>query len=443
MMDEYGKLHGHTPGDASPASRSRSAARYGREAATGRGLVLPVPRGGARARPRSRPRRASSSRASATSARGRRGSCSELGATLVGVSDAHGAMRNDGGIDADALRAPRGRRRHRCAEFAGAEPIDPEELPARLECEVLHPRRARRHDPRRERRPRSTAAWSSRARTRPTTPRADEILDDKGVFVVPDIWPTRAASSSPTSSGCRTSSTSAGTSARSTTSSARSCAAPSARSQRAETTTCRCAPPRARIERVLERRGRAYSGLRQSSASVGPGRRVLRGGTSPLTARSRPGTASAAPSDDGRTTSSRPHARRDRPRRSATSARAARPISTPWSISRRSRADPLRRVGTQRARRPSPWPGPRRPRRRAMNPRACAPRRLRVDGAPGRAPPPERSSSSRPSATWSGAARPSADGSRHRRDQPGRPRSRRPAAAGRVGVLGARGRPPP
>ena len=90
----------------------------------------------------------------------------------------------------------------------------------------------------------------------PTTPKADDILDDPGVLDrSPTSWPTRAASSSRTSSGCRTSSTSAGTSARSTTSSARSCAAPTARSTRApRRTTCRCAIAAYEIgiERVVE-----------------------------------------------------------------------------------------------------------------------------------------------------------------------------------------------
>ncbi len=51
----------------------------------------------------------------------------------------------------------------------------------------------------------------------PTTPEADGILDDRGVsWSSPTSWPMRAASSSPTSSGSRGSSTTSGRKARST-----------------------------------------------------------------------------------------------------------------------------------------------------------------------------------------------------------------------------------
>ncbi len=72
MMDEYGRLHGHTPAivTGKPIALEGS---YGREAATGRGLVFlfgeAAPALGIRS-----PRRRSPYRASGTSARGRRGS---------------------------------------------------------------------------------------------------------------------------------------------------------------------------------------------------------------------------------------------------------------------------------------------------------------------------------------------------------------------------------
>ena len=101
LMDEYGKLHGHTPacvtGKPIPLEGS-----YGREAATGRGVVYMY-------------REAApqldlnpSDTTFAVQGYGNVGSWAarimqQLGAKLVAVSDASGAIRSDEGIDADRL----------------------------------------------------------------------------------------------------------------------------------------------------------------------------------------------------------------------------------------------------------------------------------------------------------------------------------------------------
>jgi len=99
MMDEYGKLHGHTPAivTGKPISLEGS---YGREAATGRGVVYMF-------------------REAAPTLGLTPGDCSvvvqgfgnvgswaariihQLGCRIIGVSDATGAIRNDHGIDPD------------------------------------------------------------------------------------------------------------------------------------------------------------------------------------------------------------------------------------------------------------------------------------------------------------------------------------------------------
>ncbi len=101
MMDEYGKLHGHTPAivTGKPIALEGS---YGREAATGRGCVYMF---------REAAPHLGLSPADTTfvvQGYGNVGSWAarimqQLGATMVGVSDATGAIRNDGGIDANAL----------------------------------------------------------------------------------------------------------------------------------------------------------------------------------------------------------------------------------------------------------------------------------------------------------------------------------------------------
>ena len=62
----------------------------------------------------------------------------ELGAKMVGVADAHGAVASENGIDAEKL-ADHVRDGGKVSEFdSGAEQIDPDELVA-LECDVFIP----------------------------------------------------------------------------------------------------------------------------------------------------------------------------------------------------------------------------------------------------------------------------------------------------------------
>ena len=124
LMDEYGKLHGHTPAcvTGKPIALEGS---YGREAATGRGVVYMFREAAPQLDLSPSDDAASSSRASATWAPGRRGSCRQLGATMVGVSDASGAIRSDAGIDADALVEHVARRRHAARSSTGPRRSSP------------------------------------------------------------------------------------------------------------------------------------------------------------------------------------------------------------------------------------------------------------------------------------------------------------------------------
>ena len=184
MMDEYGKLHGHTPAivTGKPISLEGS---YGREAATGRGIVHMF-------------------REAAPSLGLQPADCrvvlqgfgnvgswaariiAQLGATVIAVSDADGAVHAEEGLDPEAL-ALHVREGGKVAEFEGegAAAITPEELLA-LECEAFIPAAlgGMIH-----------AGNADLLNTRivvegansPTTPQADEILAGKGVHVVPDV----------------------------------------------------------------------------------------------------------------------------------------------------------------------------------------------------------------------------------------------------------------
>jgi glutamate dehydrogenase (NAD(P)+) len=182
LMDEFGKLHGHTPAcvTGKPIALEGS---YGREAATGRGVVYMyreaaplLDLGPADTR-------------FVVQGYGNVGSWAahimqQLGATMVGASDASGAIRGDEGIDADALVE-----HVRCGgtlpEFPDAEQIDPDDL-LEIECEVFIPA-ALGGMIHRQNADRLRCRMIVEGANSPTTPAADEILRDKGILVVPDV----------------------------------------------------------------------------------------------------------------------------------------------------------------------------------------------------------------------------------------------------------------
>jgi glutamate dehydrogenase/leucine dehydrogenase len=110
----------------------------------------------------------------------------QLGATVIAVSDAHGAVHAEDGLDPEAL-AQHVREGGKVAEFdgEGADAITPEELLA-FECEAFIPAalggmiNAGNAD-------QLNARIVVEGANSPTTPQADEILAGKGVHVVPDV----------------------------------------------------------------------------------------------------------------------------------------------------------------------------------------------------------------------------------------------------------------
>ena len=182
FMDEYGKLHGHTPACVTGKPLALEGS-LGREAATGRGVVmcfLEAAKG------------LGLDPAEATFAvqgYGNVGSWAArilqgFGARMVGASDASGAIRSEAGIDAEGLHghiAEGGG----LTEFPGAEAIAPDEL-LDCRCDLFVPAAlgGMIH-----------AGNADRLRCRvlvegansPLTPAADEILASSGALVVPDV----------------------------------------------------------------------------------------------------------------------------------------------------------------------------------------------------------------------------------------------------------------
>ena len=108
----------------------------------------------------------------------------EKGYKIIGIAEFDGGLYNSNGIDIHALEEHR-KQRGTVVGFAGAESIDPQEL-ITLECDILIPAATENV---------ITSRNAERIRARivcegangPTTAVADEILADKGIFVVPDI----------------------------------------------------------------------------------------------------------------------------------------------------------------------------------------------------------------------------------------------------------------
>jgi glutamate dehydrogenase (NAD(P)+) len=106
------------------------------------------------------------------------------GCKIIGISDRTGAYYNAGGIDVAAANAHV--RQHRTLEgFTGGDAIDPEEL-LLLEVDVLVPA-ALENVITAKNAPKIRAKVICEGANGPTTPGADPILDEKGVFVIPDI----------------------------------------------------------------------------------------------------------------------------------------------------------------------------------------------------------------------------------------------------------------
>ncbi len=108
----------------------------------------------------------------------------ELGVRIIGAGDIHGALHNEGGLDIKALSE------HTNAEktvrgFTGGEVIGHDEL-LELPCDVLIPAAAANQITG-QNAPRISARIIAEGANSPTTPDADRILHDRGVFLIPDI----------------------------------------------------------------------------------------------------------------------------------------------------------------------------------------------------------------------------------------------------------------
>jgi glutamate dehydrogenase/leucine dehydrogenase len=109
---------------------------------------------------------------------------SEMGAKVIAVSDVNGGVYNENGLDMESLQKCFNTAK-KLDGFKDANSITNEEL-LTCKCDILLPAAAQSQ---------ITEANANKIKAKiiaeganaPTTPHADEILDEKGVFVIPDI----------------------------------------------------------------------------------------------------------------------------------------------------------------------------------------------------------------------------------------------------------------
>ena len=182
MMDAYGQIHGHTPGivTGKPVELGGSV---GRDSATGRGAIYVTPE------------MAKDMNMDPAGARivvqgfGQVGSwaariAAEQGCTIIAVSDVDGGTFNSQGLDVEALVKLKDEGGS-VQNFKGGESISNNDL-LELDCDILIPAAIDRviHA---DNAPRVKAKVIIEAANHPLTPEADDILNDRGIRIVPDI----------------------------------------------------------------------------------------------------------------------------------------------------------------------------------------------------------------------------------------------------------------
>ncbi len=183
MMDTYSMHHGYTISGVVTGKPIAIGGSLGRNEATARGTVftllragpaLKIPMEGARI---------------AIQGYGNAGSiAAELlaaeGATIVAVSDSTGGIYNPRGLDPAKVSAWK-REHGTVVGYRSSDEVTNQEI-LELDCEVLVPA-ALENQITRANAARVKARIVAEAANGPTTPEADEILTDRGVFMIPDI----------------------------------------------------------------------------------------------------------------------------------------------------------------------------------------------------------------------------------------------------------------
>ncbi len=182
IMDAYSQIHGYTPGSVTGKPVELGGSK-GRDSATGRGVIyvlkesakdLGIALEGARA---------------VVQGFGQVGAwtamlASEAGCNVIAVGDILGGVYRENGIDVAQLIEHKDRA-GTVVGFPGADLVKNEDL-LEIDCDILIPAAIDRaiHE---ENAPHVNAKLVIEAANHPLTPEADQILNDRGISVLPDI----------------------------------------------------------------------------------------------------------------------------------------------------------------------------------------------------------------------------------------------------------------
>ncbi len=184
LMDEYSKAKGMTVQAVVTGKPIVLGGSLGRTEATGRGVTVSALAGMDKMRLNPYKSTAAVQGFGNVGANAASLLC-ERGVKIQAISDLSGAYYNEGGIDIDAAMAYRDHNNGQLEGYGGAEPITGDELLS-LPVDVLVP--AATEDVITMRNAGSIQAkMIVEGANGPTSARADDIINDKGIMVVPDI----------------------------------------------------------------------------------------------------------------------------------------------------------------------------------------------------------------------------------------------------------------
>ncbi|WP_305853263.1 Glu/Leu/Phe/Val family dehydrogenase [Halobacillus amylolyticus] len=184
MIDEFDQLRGYNIPGMITGKPVIIGGSLGRLEATGRGVVLTI-------REAARVLEMDLSKSTAAlQGFGNVGSMTakflhELGVKVVAITDAKGGIYNEEGIDIPALLEFVKDGKNYASKFSDAESITNEKMFS-LPVDILIPA-AIENQVTKENAPNIQAKILAEAANGPTTPEGDKILEEKGIFVIPDI----------------------------------------------------------------------------------------------------------------------------------------------------------------------------------------------------------------------------------------------------------------
>jgi glutamate dehydrogenase (NAD(P)+) len=183
IMDTYSMHHGYTIAGVVTGKPIAVGGSLGRNEATARGAVFTLQRWSAVTKSPLADARV------AIQGFGNAGSIAATllaaeDATIVAVSDSQGGIHNTSGLDPSKVNSWK-QEHGTVVGFPGAETVTNREI-LEVDCDILVPA-ALENQITRHNAPNVRAKVIAEAANGPTTPEADEILHDRGVFMIPDI----------------------------------------------------------------------------------------------------------------------------------------------------------------------------------------------------------------------------------------------------------------